>query len=150
MVRRRLRLKVVLDTNVLVRSLHSPRSDSFNRRIVWQWLAEKRLQLLVSDELIAEYLEVFERVLDFNANLLDFWRQRFTTDERVTMIQLGPRRVGSRDADDDLLLSVADVGKADVLVTNDRDLLELPQNVRQCLSFAIVSPRDFLRQISPD
>ena len=150
MVRRRQRLKVVLDTNVLVRSVHSSRRDSFNRRIVRQWLAEKRLQLLVSDELVSEYLEVFERVLDFNADQLDFWRQRFTTDERVTMIQLGPRCIGSRDSDDDLLLSVASVGKADVLVTNDCDLLELPQQIRQRLSFAIVSPRDFLRQISPD
>ena len=48
------------------------------------------------------------------------------------------------DPDDNLLLSVAQVGQAEILVTNDRDLLELPVPTRQRLSFSIVSPRDFL------
>ena len=76
------------------------------------------------------------------------WQQRFTTDDRVTVIRLGPRLRGSRDPDDDLLLSVAQAGKVECLVTNDRDLLELPLSVRKRLRFKIVTPRQFVQMLA--
>jgi len=46
-------------------------------------------------------------------------------------------------------LAVARAGRARFLVTNDRDLLELPEEFKRRQSFAIVNPREFLRQIEP-
>ena len=64
MVARRKRTPVVVDTNVFIRSFKARSNKNPNRRIIRLWLLEKRLQLIVSDELIQEYLGVFADVLD--------------------------------------------------------------------------------------
>lgn len=63
MVARKRRMPVVLDTNVLVRNFKARSKTSANRRVVRLWLIERRLQLVVSPEVLAEYLEIFEEVL---------------------------------------------------------------------------------------
>jgi putative PIN family toxin of toxin-antitoxin system len=144
MVSHRHRRKVVIDTNVFVGTFRSLRLDSFNRQVIHQWLVQKQLQLVVSREVIVEYLGIFESVLGFPPERLAAWNQRFHYGERITLVELGPRVFGSRDVDDNLFLSVAQAGQAETLVTNDRDLLELPTDVRKRLRFSIVSPREFL------
>ena len=49
---------------------------------------EKRLQLIVSDEVIAEYLEIFEQVLDLVAEIIEEWRTRFYADSRSSFHRL--------------------------------------------------------------
>jgi hypothetical protein len=51
MVARRKRTPVVVDTNVFIRSFKARSNKNSNRRIIRLWLVEKRLQLIVSDEL---------------------------------------------------------------------------------------------------
>jgi hypothetical protein len=51
---RKRRVPVVLDTNVFVRNFKSHRKSSANRRIVRLWLVERKLQLIVGAEIIAE------------------------------------------------------------------------------------------------
>jgi predicted nucleic acid-binding protein len=53
----------------------------------------------------------------------------------------------SRDPDDNVFLSTARAGKAKYLVTNDRDLLDLPQYLQKTLPFAILTPYHFLKQL---
>jgi putative PIN family toxin of toxin-antitoxin system len=135
---------VVADTNVFVRSFKARSNNNPNRRIIRLWLLERRLQLVVSRELIAEYLSVFAEVLGMDADLIQEWRLRFVEDSRVTVVQLGHRYTESRDPDDDLLLATARAGKARCLLTNDRDLLELSDETRRALPFVIQEPQEFL------
>ena len=126
MVSRKQRIVVVFDTNVFVRAFKGRASSSPSQRLVRLWLLERRLQLVVSQELIDEYLDIFRDVLELDDSLIDEWQQRFTTDPRCTFVKLGRRFTESRDPDDNLMLATAAAGRAGYLVTNDRDLLELP------------------------
>jgi len=146
MVARRKRTPVVVDTNVFIRSFKARSNKNPNRRIIRLWLLEKRLQLIVSDELVQEYLGVFADVLDMDEETVTAWHQRFKADNRSTVVNLGKRYTESRDPDDNLLLATARSGRADYLVTNDRDLLELSEGFRRTVPFAIVTPETFLAE----
>jgi putative PIN family toxin of toxin-antitoxin system len=111
------------------------------------WLLEKRLQLVVSEELVLEYLGVFSDILGLNDTLVGQWRRRFEEDSRSTLVKLGRRYRASRDPDDNLLLATAASGRAAYLVTNDRDLLDLPVSFLRSLRFAVLTPAAFLRAV---
>ena len=97
-----------------------------NRRIVRLWLIEKKLQLIVSQELIDEYLGIFGDVIGMDDDTVREWQVRFDRDRRTTLVNLGRRYTESRDPDDNVLLATATAGRASFLITNDLDLLELP------------------------
>ena len=99
----------------------------------------------MSRELTAEYLGVFAEVLGMDAGLIKGWRLRFEEDSRVTVVKLGRRYTESRDPYDNLLLATARAGTARCLITNDRDLLDLPEETRRSLPFTIRTPPEFLR-----
>lgn len=143
---RKRRLPVVLDTNVFVRSFKARGPTNPNRRIVRLWLLERRLQLVVTPELEAEYLEIFADILRMSPALIEEWRVRFEHDSRVTMVRRGATYTESRDADDNMVLAAARAGKARFLITNDRDLLDLPAEFQHRQPFSIVTPQEFLRQ----
>jgi putative PIN family toxin of toxin-antitoxin system len=143
---RKQRWLIVVDTNVFVRSFKARSQSNPNRRIIRAWLLEKRLQLVVSRELVEEYLAIFAEVLGMDSGLIAQWRQRFEQDTRVTVVQLARRYTESRDPDDNLLLATARAGKARYLLTNDRDLLDLPEAARRSFPFEIQTPQQFLRE----
>jgi putative PIN family toxin of toxin-antitoxin system len=144
MVARKQRIPVVLDTNVFVRAFKSRTSASPNQRVVRLWLLAKQLQLIVCDALIDEYLGVFHQLLGMEEELIYQWQQRFAKDSRSTVVGLGRRYTESRDPDDSMLLDTATAGRAAYLITDDRDLLELPDAFRQTLKYQIVTPMQFL------
>lgn len=109
------------------------------------WLLEKRLQLILSPELMDEYLEIFETVLGFKYELIAEWRKRFVEENRTTMVNLAKHFDQSRDPDDNLVLATAYAGQAESLLTNDRDLLDLPPGFRHTLPFEIVTPQQFFK-----
>jgi putative PIN family toxin of toxin-antitoxin system len=137
---------VVIDTNVLVRNFKSRAQASPNRQVFRLWLVEKRLHLVVSQELLEEYLEIFEAILGLDRATIAAWQARFVDRRRSSLVNLGRRYTASRDPDDNLLLATAFAGKADYLITNDWDLLELPADFRRALPFIILSPKAFLMQ----
>jgi predicted nucleic acid-binding protein len=47
-------------------------------------------------------------------------------------------------------LATAQVGRAEYLITNDRDLLDLPEEFRRSIPFAILKPEDFLKGFGTD
>jgi len=147
-VSRKLRIAVVLDTNVLVRALKTRSTASPNQRLLRLWLLSKRLQLIVSHPLVEEYLEIFRDVLELEAELLHEWEQRFLDDARSTLVNLGRRYNFSRDPDDNVLLATAAAGSAEYLVSNDRDLLDIDPQILARLPFEIVAPSVFLRRIA--
>jgi putative PIN family toxin of toxin-antitoxin system len=150
MVARKLRLPVVIDTNVFVRAFKARSQVSANQRVVRLWLLEKRIQLVVSAGLIDEYLDVFQDVVGLDEELIGQWHKRFAADPRSTVVGLGRRYTASRDPDDNLLLAIAAAGRAAYLITNDRDLLDMPASFLRTLSYNVVTPRQFLINAGAD
>lgn len=142
MPRRRDRVPVVLDANVVLRALMDPRSTSASARVYRLWL-QRRLQMVVSDELAAEYIEVLRRI-GLRESLIIAFQDRLDRRQIITHVRPGLRLNLCRDPDDDMLLEVAQTGRARYLITNDRDLLEIPEADRQVLRFRILSPVQFM------
>jgi putative PIN family toxin of toxin-antitoxin system len=146
MVARKKRTPVVLDTNIFVGAFLSRTKISANNRVMQLWLVERRLQLMVSAEILNEYLEIFERVLGLDGEIVAKWRLRFEDNKRVTMVGLSKRFHESRDPDDNLMLATAYAGRVEYLVTNDKDLLDLPEEIRVRFPFIVCRPSDFLKE----
>ena len=144
---RKERIAVVLDTNVFVGYYLSRAPQSANARVVRLWRDQRKLQLIVSDAIVTEYLEILSRlqVEEQRTNRLAEHLQRRDT---VTRVRLGPRLAASRDPDDNTMLATAVVGKAKFLVTNDRDLLDISTAQRRKLKFEIVRPQEFLARLA--
>jgi putative PIN family toxin of toxin-antitoxin system len=88
------------------------------------WRDQRKVQLILSDELIREYLEVLDR-LNVGSPKIARLSERFKRRESITVVNLGARAMASRDPDN-FVLATAAAGKAEFLVTNDRDLLDMP------------------------
>jgi hypothetical protein len=140
------RIAVVLDTNVLIAYYLSKKKDSANSKVFLLWRTRRRLQLVVSDEVVTEYLEVLQRlgVPEVRIRRLE---ERIRSRQTVSHTKLGPRPTESRDPDDNLILATAVAGKAEYVVSNDRDLLDIPDSARKRFRFSIVSPGHLLAEL---
>jgi putative PIN family toxin of toxin-antitoxin system len=140
------RTTVVLDTNVLIAYYLSKKKDSANSKVFLHWRTRRRLQLVVSDEVVAEYLEILQRlgVPEVRIKRLE---ERIRSRQTVSHTNLGARPTESRDPDDNLILATAITGKAEYVVTNDRDLLDIPEAAKKKFRFSIVTPGQFLDQL---
>lgn len=143
---RKKRIVVVLDTNVVVGFYLSRNQASPNAQVFRLWRDRRKLQLILSSELTAEYLEVLPR-LGVGENKVARLAERLERRETVTHVNLGARATESRDPEDNFLLSTAAAGKAHFLVTNDRDLLDIPALQRKRFKFEIVTPRALLTRL---
>jgi len=110
-------------------------------------LLERRLQLILSQEIIEEYLGIFADILDMDDEIIEKWRGRLEKDNRSTVVGLARRYTASRDPDDNLFLATANAGQAKYLVSNDRDLLDLPLDFQSKLPFEIMTPSKFIREL---
>ncbi len=123
----------------------SPKSAA--KKIFALWRKQRKLQLIVSSETAAEYLEILER-LNVPTKRINAFSERIEKRLTVTKVSLGKIPAESRDADDNLVLATALVGKADFLVTNDKDLLDISAADKKKFKFRIVSLIEFLTAIS--
>ena len=115
-------LRLVVDTNVLISRLLSPRSVA--ARAVDLAIAEGRL--LVSEATLSELARVlarpkFDRYVEIQ-DRQEFIRYLSTLVEVVTILQ---RFRACRDPKDDMFLDVAINGQASTIITGDEDLLAL-------------------------
>ena len=140
------RTRVVLDTNVLLGYYLSTHPRSANARVYLLWRTRRALQLVVSDETVADYLDVLRRIGIPEARVRRL-EVRIRKRETVSHVNLGGRPAESRDADDNLMPATAAAGRAAYLVTNDRDLLEVPAAGRRKFNFAILTPARFLAEL---
>ena len=143
---RKERTRVVLDTNVLISFILSRTTQSAATRIVKLWFRERKLQLILSDEVVAEYYEVLERVGADERRVKKLY-SLLSQASIVTRVNLGPRYNISRDPDDNVMLATAVAGKAEYLITNDYDLLDIAERDKKRFRFAIVKPAEFLARI---
>ena len=134
---RKSRPLVVIDTNVLISSAISPK-PSASRDVVSLW---KRgfLQLVLSDDIIREYLLVLAR-FDLTDAQMRHWAKWFVHPAK-TIHLIEPRLVkASRDPKDDPFLGAALTGGAEWIITRDEDLLVL----EEFEGIPIVTPNDFM------
>jgi putative PIN family toxin of toxin-antitoxin system len=139
-------MRVLLDTNVLISFLLVTRDASPVRAVVRAAVAQT-FTLLLPAAVIAELARkvstsayLAQRVPREDAEALAELLQSVTED--VPAITEGIPRL-SRDPKDDYLLAYAAVGRADFLVTGDKDLLSLGT----VAGVEIISPADFARRL---
>ena len=128
-------MRVVFDTNILVSALVFPggRAEAALLRIV-----EERDQLLVSRALLTELLDVLAR--KFARDTEELARVAVFIDSVSLTVKPRRRIRVLRDEPDNRVLECAVAGKADVIVTGDKALLDL----REHSSVRILSLRDYL------
>jgi len=133
--------RVVLDTNVLISAILSPLGKPF---ACLKWVLDNAT--LITSRGLLEELETRLARRKF-AKYLDASRRRaFVADLTLVAVQVELRGLVHvcRDPDDDKLLEIAAIGRADCLVTGDDDLLVLG-NFR---GIPIVTPAGFLDVLS--
>lgn len=117
--------RVVVDVNILISFLIGKRLGGF-----LALLHEGEFVLLVSPPLLGELVDVAARPKFRKHFPVDFSHQLAITlteaGEPVDVEAVSPTPI-SRDPKDDYLLLMSRKGKADVLVTGDKDLLVLEQ-----------------------
>ena len=128
-------MRAVLDTNVLISALFwggTPRQ-------VVDLAASGRFQAVTSPELLAELTAVLAEDFDVPQDKLDLVLRDVLSYAEVVAVLEEPA-IPVRDLADVKVLACALAGRADCIVTGDRDLLALPPlpEVR------ILTPRAFL------
>ncbi|HEY5326512.1 MAG TPA: putative toxin-antitoxin system toxin component, PIN family [Mucilaginibacter sp.] len=137
--------KIVIDTNVIVSSIIQ---RGFPYKIVNELFIEDKIQLCVSDELMAEYYEVlsrpkFAKFHDFftraEALLVDIEDKatKFVPTIKLDLIS---------DADDNMILELADKCLADFVITGNSTDFTFP-TYRQT---KIVTPKEYWTDYQPD
>jgi uncharacterized protein len=136
--------RLVVDTNVIVSGLITSSTPPAQ---ILDAVRSKKVILLVSDEVVEEYLRVLEyphirkykKITDEMVSLIASF---FVEDtERVEVLS---HVVKSKDPDDNKFLSLAVEGKADFLITGDKaDLLSL----KEIEGIAILTAREALRRL---
>ena len=131
-------MKVVFDTNILVSAVVFPggRAESALLRVI-----EERDQLFISKAILDELLGVLAR--KFSRDAEELARVAVVLSEvAVTVRPRGKLRV-VKDDPDNRVLECALAGRADLIITGDKELLGLG-NYR---GVRIISLRDYLEEV---
>lgn len=130
-------MRVSLDTNVLVSAFTTRGICEDVLNVV---LAEH--QLVLGETVLTELGRVLDRKMHMPQDTIDE-AMAFLRREAVVVSAATALSIEVRDPDDVAVLAEAVEGLADVLVTGDRDLLD----VRDGLPLPIVSPRGFWEKL---
>ena len=134
--------QVVLDTNVLVAAIRSPRGASYR---VLQLVGDARWKLNLSPGLLFEYEEIARPLVK------EFWPQPERLDDLLdywVAVANRPKisyswRPVLRDADDDMILELAIAASADGIVTHN--VRDFACAVR--FGVGVLTPAEFLRKL---
>ncbi|MEA3242584.1 MAG: putative toxin-antitoxin system toxin component, PIN family [Pseudomonadota bacterium] len=131
-------MKVVLDTNVLISGIYF---GGIPGKVLEAWGA-RRFQLLVSTEILQEYLNVAERLADRYAGV-EYESILGLIIQNAELVQPSdlPEPV-STDPDDDKFLACALAGDSTTIVSGDSDLL----NVSGYCSITVLTPKAFVSE----
>ena len=133
-------IRAVYDCNVILSGI----GWNGSARECLKLVAERRVFLYVTDELLTEYESVIpetlaEEVPEVNPHPKLAWIK--SKARLVEASPMGKRR--SRDAKDDVYLAAAMGASAEYIVTYDKDLLDLDRP----FGIEIVRPAEFLRRL---
>jgi putative PIN family toxin of toxin-antitoxin system len=131
-------MKVVLDTNVLISGIYF---GGLPGKILEAWYA-RQIQLLVSPEIIQEYLNVAKRLADRYPGI-EYEGVLGLIIQNAELVQNShlPEPV-CEDPDDDKFLSCALAGDSTTIVSGDSDLL----NVSGFCGIKVLTPKAFISE----
>ena len=140
-------LRMVLDTNVLVSGLIGDRSPP--RQLVDDWL-DSRYTLITSLYQVQELSHVltYPRIasrLDLHQTELEMILAALLSQAEVVAGELQLPGI-TRDPKDDAIVACAREGRADYIVSGDRDLLDLSTHE----GIRIVTPREFVELLASE
>ena len=138
---------IVLDTNVIVSAILSPRGNS--AEILRRWEADE-FEVAISPALIKELREAltYERVVKY-LELSPKEMDTFLRNYQSIVINVDPREtleVIKNDRDDNRLLECALTANASFIVSGDRHLLDL----EEVQGIVILPPAGFLALLEQD
>ncbi len=135
-------MKIYLDTNVLVSAVAT---RGLCADVLHAVLAEH--QLIVGDAVLSELRRVLRQKIRLPAGAVSEV-EAFLRQQAVVVRTVPPLAIKIRDHDDLAILAEAVAGAADVLVTGDRDLLDIAARA----PLPIVTPRGLweLLRSNPD
>lgn len=134
--------RIILDTNLWISFLISK-----NLAEIDDLIQSKEITLLFSNESLEEFVEVVKRpkFKRFFTNR-DIEKLLDTFDQYAELVQIKTDIDICRDSKDNFLLNIAIDGKADFLITGDKDLLVIERiNKTQILTF-----QDFIFKMSSE
>lgn len=131
-------LKVVFDTNVFISALFGGFPEE-----AYQAALERQCTLVVSPAILAELARTLRgKIHTPEADIVAY----VTQIGRIAEIVRPNRAVGVlRDEADNRVLECAEAGRADLIVSGDRDLLRLKRHG----GVPIVRPADFVQTLGP-
>lgn len=141
-------MRVLIDTNLFIAYLLKPDENSFIPLIL-DAVVEGSITLLVPESLLAEIDTTIQQKPYLNQKISRSERKSFlhllqSISEEIALITETIPRI-TRDEKDDYLIAYAVVGRADYLISGDKDLLVLEQ-VQQVAVVTSAQFRQVLRQ----
>jgi len=125
----------VINTSVIISHLYGGAS----RKVVDLW-KYGHLQLIVSHEIVEEYLRVLQESSLLTERGLQTLRLWFSHKSKVTVVSPVRHFKVCRDENDDMFLDAAYSGKARYIISWDKDLL----TIEEFRGIKIVNPGEFL------
>jgi len=133
------KLRVVLDTNVLVAAYQFPSGVSAT---LWDALGADRYELISSPAILTEFVSILRTTFVWQEDAVQ--RALRLTARKAHVVQpTDVPDVVPHDPDDNHILACARAGSADLIVTGDKDLLRL----REYAGIPIVRTMDFVRTV---
>ncbi len=134
-------LKVVLDTNTVLSALIFSQSKLSQLRLIWQ---SGQIIPLASKATVSELIKVltYPKFKLSSSEQQDFLTEYLPYIQTVTNVQIIADVSVCRDVNDVMFLELAIAGKADYLITGDKDLLVL----QQMFKFKITTPAMLINQ----
>jgi uncharacterized protein len=134
---------IVADTNVVISAAFWPKSED---RRCFVLMARRKCRLAVTEVILHEYRALAVRIgrrecPDRDPTAFLDWIE--STALLVEPAPLGKQR--SRDAKDDPFLACALASRAELIVTKDKDLLELGKP----FGVTVLTPRELYRRLEP-
>jgi len=128
---------IVVDTNVFISALLKSR----NCTKILEALKQNKFQLVISDKMVEEFLIVVENpkfeFCEFEKHEL----KELLVEKSKSVFNPVAKISVCRDVKDNIVLECAVSGKADFIVTGDKDLLTL----KSFRKIPIITPRQFLK-----
>lgn len=136
-------MRITVDTNVLVSATFwCGASDEVISRV-----EEKEMQLILSEEIIKEYVDVLD-YKEIKDKIRDKKLEIIRTIKKITSVStiVAPKQrlnIVKEDHDDDKVLECAKEGNADYIISNDKHILKL----KSFEGIPILTPADFLKKL---
>ena len=132
-------MKVAFDTNVLI-SAYSARGLSSD---VFRYVLAEH-DVLLSERILSEFERVLTDRFGIPATIVADFLEELRLHEIVGEVTASPDLGVIRDPDDRVVVAAALEGKADVLVTGDKDILDVRRHIAELKA---MTPREFWESV---